>query len=107
MQNRRTKRTTKEKCEEKRKIRVIHVYPNWTKEQNHMGNHMVPSKIWQERETKGAELERKKKRDIHSKVHQRFHTCTLFHKGSDRFHRGLLEVIPVIIDRGLMDLVGV
>ena len=44
MQNRRTKHTTKEKCEEKQKIRVIHVYPNWIKEQNHMGNHMVPSK---------------------------------------------------------------
>ena len=73
-QNRRTKHTTKKKCEEKRKICVIHVYPNWTKEQNHMGNHMVPSKIWQERETKGAELERKKKRDIHSKVPQRFDT---------------------------------
>ena len=31
----------------------------------------------------------------------------MYEEGSDRFHRGLLEVIPVIIDRGLMDLVGV
>ena len=43
-QNRRIKHTTKKKCKEKRKKSVIHVYPNWTKEQNHMGNHLVPYK---------------------------------------------------------------
>ena len=32
---------------------------------------------------------------------------SMYEKGSDRFHRGLMEDIPVIIDRGLMDLVGV
>ena len=32
---------------------------------------------------------------------------SMYEKGSDIFHRGLLEVIPVIIDRGLIDLVGV
>ena len=32
---------------------------------------------------------------------------SMYEMGSDRFHRGLMEVIPVIIDRGLMDLVGV
>ena len=35
------------------------------------------------------------------------HHLSLYKAGSDRFHRGLMEVIPVIIDGGLMDLVGV
>ena len=30
-----------------------------------------------------------------------------YREGSDRKCRGLMEVIPVITDRGLMDLVGV
>ena len=32
---------------------------------------------------------------------------SMYEEGSDRFHRGLMKVILVIIDRGLMDLVGV
>ena len=31
----------------------------------------------------------------------------MYKEGSDRFHRGLMEIIPVIIERGLIDLVGV
>ena len=30
----------------------------------------------------------------------------MYEKGSDGFHRGLMEVIPVIADRNLMDLAG-
>ena len=31
----------------------------------------------------------------------------MYGEGSDRFYKGLMEVIPVIIERGLIDLVGV
>ena len=32
---------------------------------------------------------------------------SMYEKGSDRFHRGLMEVLPVTIDRGRLDLEGV
>ena len=31
----------------------------------------------------------------------------MYREGSDRFHGGLMEVIPVTIDWGLLDRVGV
>ena len=32
---------------------------------------------------------------------------SMYDEGSDRFYKGLMEVIPEIIERGLIDLVGV
>ena len=44
------------------KICAIHVYPNWTKEQNHMGNHLVPSKKMARTGNKRQRIEREREK---------------------------------------------